>query len=172
MTGQIDLDDGDSLLRNTSANDRSTMTTESDEDVKPLGGLDDNDRNTENQQTDDVEDEDDKFERYVKWYLAYKQDELALMRQRQDRAEYQLGLEKDFHKITAEKFKESQLKAESLKEENVSLKNKLAVMKQKNNSCLQCDLKFTIKCRKLQFCDTVCLQKMVAELKSAGLNCL
>lgn len=145
------------------------MTTESDEGLKLLGETNDNEPNAEDQQTCVDEDEDVKFERYVKWYFTYKQDELALMRRRQERGEYQLGIEKEFHKNTAEKLKESQFKVEGLEAENASLKNQLALAEQKNNSCLQCDLKYTIKCRKLQFCTTACFQKMAAELNSAGL---
>lgn len=146
------------------------MTVESDEGVRFLGGMEDNDQTTEIKQTYEGEDEDAKFEHYVKWYFGHKQDELAVTRQRQVRAEYQLEIEKDFHKNTAEKLKESQLKVECLEQENTSLKSQLAAAEQKNNSCLQCDSKFTIKCRKLQFCSKLCLQKMVAELRSAGLN--
>lgn len=169
MTGKLNFNDNQSVSQNTSATDRNKMTTESDDGLNLLGETNDNEPNADDQRTCDDEDEDVKFERYVKYVFAYKQDELALMRRRQEHVEYQLGIEKEFHKNTAEKLNESQFKVESLEAENASLKNQLALAEQKNNLCLQCDLKYTIKCRKLQFCTTACLQKMVAELKSAGL---
>lgn len=138
----------------------SEMTTERNEEV-----------DNNNQQTPiDDEDEDLKFERYLKWYIGYKQDELALMNRRKERAEYQLKLEEEINKNMVAKLEESRLKVESLEVENMSLKNQLAVAEGNNDSCLQCDMKSTLKCRKLKFCSTSCLQRMVADLKSAGLS--
>lgn len=170
MTGQLDFNEDENDSENTSATDRNIKTTENEKEADILQETDGDGQTFKNQQAFIDEDEDVKFDRHMKWYIAYKQDESALMRRRQERAESQLNIEKEFHKNTSVKLKESQLKVERLEDENASLKSQLAVVEQNNDSCLQCDKKFKIKYRKLKFCGSACLQKMAAELKSAGLN--